>query len=573
MVTDSYRNDRRIRVLLFCFIFVFILIASKLYIVQVMRGDEYAERADHQYVSPASSLFDRGSIFFTAKDESEIAAAGLKTGYIIAVNPTRVTDANFLCNKITETISDVKYDDCYAKATKKKDPYEEIHRRADEGKAISIDNKNIPGVAIYKERWRYYPGESTAAQLLGFLSFKDDKLGAFYGLESQYDEVLSRNTSNVYSNFFTQIIYGIQKNIIDRKSLEGDIVTSIEPTVQGYLEDSIKKVQDKWSSSGTGGIIIDPMDGKIYAMAWYPTFDLNNTKAVSDVDLFSNPLVQNVYEMGSIVKPLTVAAGIDAGVITPSTTYDDKGSATYDKKTIYNFDKKARGVIDFQTALSKSLNVGMARVVELLGRDKFTDYFRKYGIGSTTGVDVPYEASPLVKNFYESNKMIEPVTASFGQGIALTPIGITRALSTIANGGYLITPHVVDKINYKVGVSKTIDPFKGEQVIKKETSESITRMLVKVVDEALLDGKIKHEHYAIAAKTGTAQIADPQGGYYSDRYLHSFFGYFPAYNPRFLVFLVTVYPKGVDYASNTLTEPFNNITDFLISYYNLPPDR
>jgi cell division protein FtsI/penicillin-binding protein 2 len=552
---------------------VFVLIAAKLYIVQVVRGDEYAERADHQYVSPASSLFDRGSIFFTARDGSEIAAAGLKTGYIIAVNPTRVTDADSLCKTITDTVADITYDDCYAKATKAKDPYEEIARKVEESKAVSIDDKDIPGISIYKERWRYYPGESTAAQLLGFLSHKGDKLGAYYGLEAQYDEVLSRNSSSMYSNFFTQIIYGIQKNIVDQKSLEGDVVTSIEPTVQGYLEDAIKKVQDTWSSDGTGGIIIDPTDGKVYAMAWYPTFDLNDTKEVSDVDLFSNPLVQNVYEMGSIVKPLTVAAGLDAGVITPTTTYNDTGSATYDKKTIYNFDKKARNVIDIQTALSKSLNVGMAHIVELLGRDTFTDYFKKLGIGETTGIDVPYEASPLVKNFFESKKMIEPVTASFGQGIALTPIGITRALSTLANGGYLITPHVAEQINYKVGVSKDVEPPKGEQVLKKETSETITRMLVNVVDNALLNGKIKHDHYAIAAKTGTAQMADPSGGYYADRYLHSFFGYFPAYNPRFLVFLFTVYPKGVDYASNTLTEPFNTITDFLISYYNLPPDR
>jgi cell division protein FtsI/penicillin-binding protein 2 len=467
----------------------------------------------------------------------------------------------------------VNYDECLTKATKTKDPYEEIAKRVDEEKALKIDTKNIPGISIYKERWRYYPGESTASQILGFLSFKENKLGAYYGLESKYDDILTRNSGDVYSNFFTQIIYGIQKNILDKKSLEGDIVTSIEPTVQGFLEDSIKKVQDKWSSNGTGGIVIDPVSGKVYAMAWYPTFDLNDTKAVTNVDIFSNPLIQNVYEMGSIVKPLTVAAGLDAGVITPDTKYNDKGSATYDKKTIYNYDKAARGVINIQTALGKSLNVGMAHIVELLGRDKFTEYFKKFEIGDETMIDLPYEAKPLVKNFFESKRMIEPATASFGQGIAFTPIGITRALSTLANGGYLVTPYVVDKINYKVGVSKNVEPVKGEQVIKPETSETITRMLVNVVDNSLLNGKIKHEHYAIAAKTGTAQMADPRGGYYSDRYLHSFFGYFPAYNPRFLVFLFTVYPKGVDYASNTLTEPFSNITDFLISYYNLPPDR
>jgi cell division protein FtsI/penicillin-binding protein 2 len=569
----QYANQGRLRFILICFILVFLAIAAKLYLVQVVRGDEYAERADHQYVSPSSALFDRGSIFFSMKDGSEIAAAGLKTGYIVAVNPTRVADVNILCTSLSKAIKTLVYDDCATKASKVKDPYEELARRVDEKDAMDIDAQKISGISIYKERWRYYPGGSTAAQLVGFLSYKNDDLGAYYGLESQYEEVLSRNSSNVYSNFFTQIIYGIQKNIIDQKSLEGDIVLSIEPTVQGYLEDEIKKTNIKWGSEGTGGVIIDPVTGKIYSMAWYPTFDLNNTKNVANSDTFSNPMVQGVYEMGSIVKPLTVAAGLDAGVITPNSTYNDKGSATYDKKTIYNYDKEARGVVNIQTALSKSLNVGMAHIVEVLGKNKFVDYFKKFGIGDKTGIDVPYEAAPLVKNLFESNRMIEPVTASFGQGIAVTPVGIVRALSTLANGGYVITPHIVDKINYKVGVSKEVDPPKGERVIKQETSENITRMLVEVVDTALLGGKIKHEHYAIAAKTGTAQMSNPNGGYYNDRYLHSFFGYFPAYNPRFLVFLFTIYPKGVDYASNTLTEPFNDITDFLISYYNLPPDR
>jgi cell division protein FtsI/penicillin-binding protein 2 len=144
----------------------------------------------------------------------------------------------------------------------------------------------------------------------------------------------------------------------------------------------------------------------------------------------------------------------------------------------------------------------------------------------------------------------------------------------LGNGGYLIEPHLVKKIDYQNKLSRVIEPKIGTQVIKKETSERITRMLVTVVDKKLANGKAKMENYSIAAKTGTAQISNPATGkYYPDRYLHSFFGYFPAYEPRFLVFMYMVYPKGVRYSSETLTEPFINISRSLLNYYQVPPDR
>ena len=173
----------------------------------------------------------------------------------------------------------------------------------------------------------------------------------------------------------------------------------------------------------------------------------------------------------------------------------------------------------------------------------------------------------------ESPREVEYATASFGQGIALTPIAAVRALSALANGGTLVTPHLVKSIEYENGKIDTITFPEGTRVFKKETSEDITRMLVTVVDKALKHGKAKNPYYTVAAKTGTAQIANEHGKYYDDRYLHSFFGYFPAYDPQFLIFLYTVEPKGVQYASETLTDPFIDLTQFLINYYAIPPDR
>jgi cell division protein FtsI/penicillin-binding protein 2 len=215
----------------------------------------------------------------------------------------------------------------------------------------------------------------------------------------------------------------------------------------------------------------------------------------------------------------------------------------------------------------------MAYVVNTMGKDAFREYMlNKFDLKEETGIDLPNEASPLIANL-SSTRDIEYVTASFGQGVSFSPIAITRALASLGNGGLLVTPHVVKRIEYDIGVSKTISPDTNQRALRATTSEEITRMLVNVFDTHLLGGKYKKEHYRIAAKTGTAQMADGKGGYYDDRYLHSFFGYFPAYNPRFIIFLYTVYPKGVEYASNTLTDPFMKMTDFLLSYYNIPPDR
>jgi len=552
---------------------VALFLIAKLFFVQIVHGEDYKQQAERQYVSPSTGLFDRGSIFFTKKDGDTLSAAMLKSGVVVAINPSVLENSKETFEKLNSII-DIDSVSFFEKARKKDDPYEVIKDRVDESLGEVIRNLEISGIIIAKDRWRFYPAESMAAQVLGFVGYKGNTLTGRYGLERYYNDVLERDDPELYVNFFAEIFANISSTLLSESNKhEGDIITSIEPTVQGYLEDVLEGIQEEWNSESVGGVVIDPKTGAIYAMGSIPSFNPNTFNLESSPAVFSNPMVEDVYEMGSIIKPITMASGLDANAVKAITTYDDKGTLVLDGKRIGNYDGKARGVVSMQEVLNQSLNTGAVFVMQKLGKEKFKEYFLSFGIGEETGIDLPNEVPGLVSNFASKNE-IEYATASFGQGIAMTPIATVRALSALGNGGLLITPHVATAIDYHVGGTHTISPLPPKRVISSETSEEITRMLVKVVDEALLDGTVALPNYSIAAKTGTAQIANKElGGYYDDRYLHSFFGYFPAYDPKFLVFLYIINPKEVRYASQTLTHPFMDMTKFLINYYEISPDR
>lgn len=568
----KYRDTLRLNVISGLLICIGLIIISRLYYLQVLNGEEYLERANGQYISLTDNIFDRGTIFFKTKDEKLVAGATIKTGYFLFINPKLTEDPEALYKLLLEVIPDLNKDTFISKATKKNDSYEEIVHRLDEDKLKAIQDLSLKGVGLHKENWRYYPGNNSASSVLGLMGFKENDYAGRYGLESYYDTTLRRDQSDLYKNFFAQIFNTVTMTIKAGEP-EGNIVTTIEPTVQSEMEFELAKFIDEWNPKEVGAIIIDPNTGEIISMGVLPNFDPNNPQSEKNSSVFSNPLVENAYEMGSIIKPLTIASGIDARVITATTTYFDAGTLTLSGKKISNFDGKGRGVVSMQEVLNQSLNTGVTFVMQKLGRDMFSNYFRSFGIGERSGIDLPNETPGLAGNL-KSNRDIEHATASFGQGIAISPIVTVRALSTLANGGKLITPHVVKSKTYRTGISTSVSIPEAKQVLSKYSTEEITRMLVTVVDTALLNGTVKMVRYSVAAKTGTAQIANPAGGgYFADKYLHSFFGYFPAHNPKFLIFLYAKEPVGAEYASATLTKPFMNLVKFLIGYYEIPPDR
>jgi cell division protein FtsI/penicillin-binding protein 2 len=562
----------RIRFITGVVIFLICVLLVRLYVIQVMRGDSYKASGEAQYVHTVQDLFKRGSIYFTTKNNEKVSAATIQTGYLLAIDPSRITDNEKTYAAINEIVP-VDRDTFIARAEKKDKTYQEIERQVGEDEAHRIEALKLPGVRLYRNQWRYYPGKSLAARTVGFVGYDEDTLVGKYGLERYYNDTLARDNERLSVNFFAEIFSNLGNLIFESKNEnQGNIVTTIEPTVAREFDKVLGNAQDKWQSKITGGIIINPKTGEILALNVIPSFDLNNRAGI-DIEAFQNPLIENVYELGSIIKPLTVAAGLDAGVIRPESTYYDAGFLELSDYTIKNFDGKGRGTVSMQEVLSQSLNTGVAHIASLLGKERFRKYFYGLGLGVETGIDLPNEAQGIVSNL-ESPRELEYATASFGQGIALTPIAATRALSALANGGVLITPHIVKSIEYENGKIQEITYPENKRVFSEAASEDITSMLVTVVDKALKHGQARDEHYTVAAKTGTAQIADEtNGGYYEDKYLHSFFGYFPAYDPQFLVFLYTVEPKGVQYASETLTDPFMELKEFLINYYAVPPDR
>lgn len=567
------RSEDRAHLVILLWFVVALLLLGRAFYIQVVQHGYYVDLADRQYISSSPVNFDRGTIFFSHYRDELVPAAQLKTTYRIAIDPTAIVDATGTYDTLVQHIP-LDKTVFIERATKENDPYEEIAKDVSADAVAQIKLEKLTGVSFVKDNKRAYPQTEIGAKILGFVGNNGVEVKGQYGIERYYNDVLGRLGSTQSVNFFAELFADIEKiSVSNTDKNEGDVVLTIDAEVERALHNALLETKNEWNSDLIGGIIMDPSTGAILAMETLPSFDPNNYSQVKDASEFINQNVSGVYEMGSIIKPLTMAAALDSGAVTEDTTYNDTGFRELNGYKVRNFDSQARGPgTSMQLILDKSLNIGIAFLVEQLGTSRFHQYFKSYGLGEETGIDLPGEASGLTKNL-DSNVLVDNVTAGFGQGIAITPIQTIRALAVLGNGGKLVNPHVVDTIVYQNGTTKKIQQDPPLQVIKEGTSEQISRMLVHVVDTALANGTRKMEHYSIAAKTGTAQTPKPGGGYYDGRYLHSFFGYFPAYEPKYIIFLYHTNPKGAEYASATLTDPFFKLVKFLISYYEVPPDR
>jgi len=348
-----------------------------------------------------------------------------------------------------------------------------------------------------------------------------------------------------------------------------DLILTIDPNIQFFVEGKLKEVAERLEAEGGTIIVEDPKTGAIKALANWPTFDPNNYSEVKDINIFINPAVQSLFEPGSIFKPITMAAALDQKVATPQTTYRDEGFVKIGGYTIENSIKRAEGIQTMTQVLEKSLNTGAIFVQQLVGKEKFKDYVEKFGFNKTTGIDLGGEIKGDISNL-NNKRDIEYATAAFGQGIAVTPIELIAALGSIANGGKMMRPYIVEKMIYSNGEEKIIEPKAIKQVISEDTTETLVKMMVSVVENGW-SNKARIPGYFIAGKTGTAQV--PDSGGYSDKTIHTFGGFFPAFEPQFLILIKLDNPKGIPFSSESIVPTFREIAQYIINYYEIPPTR
>jgi cell division protein FtsI/penicillin-binding protein 2 len=451
-------------------------------------------------------------------------------------------------------------------------------RKLNDQQVIEIKKIGIKGLGVTYETDRFYPGGSLAANVIGFLGYNGNQKSGQYGIEAFYDDELvgkKWGLSNYFSaynftNYLLKFINNSKKEdndeTIDRPA---DIVLTIDKNIQQLAEDKLEFLMNKWRAVKGSIIIQDPNTGAILAMADRPTFNPNNYYDY-EPSTFLNQGIQEIFEPGSSFKPITMAMGLDLGVLNPQTEFEDIGYRNEAGYTIKNFNGRVFGKVTMSQVLEKSINTGAMYVQDLVGNEKFLDYVINFGFGQKTGIDLPGEASGNITNLY-SNKKINFLTASFGQGIAVTPIQLINAYSAIANGGKLMKPYVVEKIIKDKGEEIQTKPEIVSIPITEKTSFKLKSMLVSVVDNGF--DKARIIGYDVAGKTGTAQISGGRSGYLENEYIHDFLGFAPAFEPKFTILIKIERPKGVTFAADSLSPTFKEITQFLLNYYNIPPTR
>jgi cell division protein FtsI/penicillin-binding protein 2 len=569
MVAAS-KKDWRPTFVISLFMVLAAAIVGRLFFLQVSQSDYYRMLAEDQHSAVKTYIPHRGDIFFKDKSGRLVPAATTNIIYTLHARPREITDAHALYAKIQPYMRVSEAEVIHA-LEDRGGSFAILERGIEKQKVADIMKLAIPGLDYTVDEVRVYPGGVLASQILGFLGFVGDKKIAQYGLEKQYQQILELPDA-VDTQSIAQSLTSFSKKIFSSSPEGADIVLTIDPDVQSFVERRMAASQAYWHARSAGALIIEPKTGRIVAMGSSPTFDPNLYGKEKNYDVFINPFVQELHEMGSVFKPLTMAAALDAGVVKPETTYEDAGRLLINGRVIENFDGKARGTQTMLNVLQQSLNTGSVFAMRRLGQEKFEEYFKNYGLAEDTGIDLPGETSGNLRNL-DSGREIEFATASFGQGISVSFIELASALSSIINGGELMRPYVVDVIRKDGKEIRHTEPMVRRRVIKKETSDTISRMLTTVVDTTLANGKARIPGYSIGAKTGTAQMSKKDGKGYSDEYLHTYFGFGPAFDPRFLIVLYLEEPQGVKYSSQSLTAAFKDITQFLITYYEIPPDR
>ena len=579
-------------------ILIFIIaggIIARLFLIQISKGGDYNEEAQKQQQILQSLVAQRGDIFIqdryknmeaSAPENAEPSGAiseKTKNYFVVATSrtyqmlyavPKDIQEKEKAIKEISALLGQSEAE-IAAKINKSNDPYEPLAHKLTDEQADKIRSLNIKGLFLMPENWRYYPAGNLVSNVLGFVSAtgeKNQQTGQ-YGLEAYYQKALSGESGFMKAarDAIGRMIFSGDYDLEPAKN--GDsLVLTIDQNVQFMAEKELKGVAEKWQAESGTAIVMDPKTGKILAMASLPDFDPNEYSKVEKTEAFMNPAVQDVYEPGSVMKPITMAAGLDTGKISPETTFTDAGILKIGGYTITNAAEKSYGTCTMTKVLEKSINTGAVFVERAVGPDVFRQYVEKFGFMESTGIDLSGEVVGKTSNLKKGGPEINFATASFGQGISMTPISLISALGAIANNGKLMKPYVVEKIIHADGAEEQIEPEMKRQVISPQAASQLTSMLVSTVKNGY--DKVKLSGYYVAGKTGTAEVPNLEnGGYGTGKFIHTFVGWAPAYNPKFIILLKLDNPQGIRFASDSLSPVFGSLAKYLLSYYEIPPEE
>ena len=570
--------------ILFLIIIVFLAgsgILARLFSLQILQHDYYIKRAEGQHGFYKTLYPQRGEIFMqdlsVSRRNGEDAYCSLAINkdfeeiYIIPqkIQKLSTEDQEKLANELSLLLN-LDKEIILQRINKKDDPYEPLVNKADPEVVDKIKSLNIEGLETSLKEWRYYPNNELASHLIGFVGMTEDGNVGQYGLEGYYENELKGKTGLLEGEKDTSG-YGIPflSHNLEPAEDGSKIILTIDQNIQFKAEKELSQVIEKYQAESGSIIIMNPKSGAILAMANFPSFNPNEYSKVEDIRSFLNPSIQELYEPGSVFKPITMAMGLDTGKVNHNTIYEDKGMINVGGSIIGNVDGKTYGKQTMTQVLEKSLNTGAYFVQEQVGRESFQDYIQKFNLNKLTGIDLVGEVNGNISNAF-TRYDIDLATISFGQGIAITPIELVTAIGTIANEGKIMRPFVVDKIIYSDGTEKKTESEVRGDVISAEAARELTQMMVNVTENG--SGRLAQvDNYNIAVKTGTAQIPDFEEGGYIEDVVHSFIGFAPAFNPEFVILIKLDKPHGLRFAASTCGPIFKEISEYLFNYLEISP--
>lgn len=569
------QSNSRLYFLLFFIILVGFTLIFRLFTLQILKYDFYKGLATNQHQIHRILFPKRGEIFikdrFYGRDpSSQLFPLAVNREWPMVYAVPKEIENKEETVKILASLLDLDEEILRQKINKRNDPYEPLKHKLSPETVDKIKELDIEGIELVSENWRYYPVSNLVSHVVGFVGFSGDEKSGQYGIEGYYNKKLEGEAGYLDGEKDTQgRLIAIAKKYLQPAKDGSDLILTIDPNIQFFVEEKLKQIIEDLEAEAGTIIVENPKTGAIKALVNWPTFDPNKYFEVEDINIFLNPAIHNLFEPGSIFKPITMAIALDKKLLSPNTVYEDKGFVKIGGYTISNSNDKIQGIQTMTEVLEKSLNTGAVFAGQLIPKRTFKKYLEKFGLSRKTGIDLESEARGDISNL-KNMRDIEYATAFFGQGIAITPIELVAALGVIANQGKLTRPYLVEKFIYPDGREETTEPKVIDQVISSETAEKLTKMMVSVVENGY-GKKAGVPGYFIAGKTGTAQV--PEGGSYSDKTIHSFGGFFPAFDPQFLILVKLDNPQKIRFAADSVAPVFREIAEYILNYYEIPPSR